>query len=196
MTPALASRITAWAWIAWLAYWMVAASKAKRTRRRDTPVAMLTARVFMLLAAVVYFAPRSWFGPFSRRFVSATPAVLWCSLALTFLGLGYSIWARIILAGNWSSTIELKAGNELVRAGPYSHIRHPIYTGIMIAGIGAVLLRGSANSFVAFVLLSVGFWAKARREESLLAREFGAALDSYREATGMFLPRPRLVTKR
>jgi len=189
MTLFLATRITAFVWLAWLVYWMIAASRAKRTRVRDTPSAMLMARVFMLLAAVTYLLRFRWFGPLQHRLFLPTLAILWISLALTFAGLAFSVWARVVIAGNWSSTIELKQGHELIRSGPYARIRHPIYSGVMFAGIGAVLLRPTGTSILAFALLGIGFWAKARREEAILATQFGPALETYRRETGMFLPR-------
>jgi protein-S-isoprenylcysteine O-methyltransferase Ste14 len=189
MTPELARSVAGFAWLAWLTYWLVASFRVKQTRQRSTGPAQPVQRALMLLAAVVYFTPAARLGILARRFVPEAPATLWIGLALTFAGLGIAIWARIILAGNWSSTIVLKAGHELVITGPYARVRHPIYTGILIAVAGGALVLGRVNGLLSLVLLTTGFWIKARGEESLLAGEFGAALESYRSQTGMFLPR-------
>lgn len=191
MTYVLASRLISFAWIGWLVYWLLAAFKVKRKRRRDALWVLATQRAFMWVAALLFFAPRSWFPPLTRRLIAATSAILWTSVALTIIGLAFSIWARIVLAGNWSSEVELKEGHELISAGPYARLRHPIYSGIIAAAAGAALLRGTLSALLAFVLFAAGFWIKARREEILLSTEFGAALDSYRHRTGMFLPRLR-----
>jgi protein-S-isoprenylcysteine O-methyltransferase Ste14 len=189
MTPQLARSTEGVAWVAWLTYWLVASFRVKQTRQRSTGPAQPTQRILMLVAAVVYFAPAARLGLLARRFVPETSATLWIGVALTFAGLGIAVWARVILAGNWSSTIVLKAGHELIRTGPYARVRHPIYTGILIAAAGSALVLGRLNALASLLLLTTGFWIKARGEESLLAGEFGAALDSYRTQTGMFLPR-------
>lgn len=193
MTPALASRIAASAWLAWLAYWLLAASNAKLTRQRDSLSAILSHRLVLWIGAAVFLWPPARLGPLGRQLFLPTPSVLWLGLAFTFAGLAFSVWARTVLGSNWSAEIVLKSGHELIRTGPYARIRHPIYSGLLVAMVGAVLLRGRANALLALVLFTLSFWIKARREEALLAREFGAAFELHRKQTGMFLPRIRSV---
>jgi protein-S-isoprenylcysteine O-methyltransferase Ste14 len=89
----------------------------------------------------------------------------------------------------WSSTVALKSGHQLIRSGPYARIRHPIYTGIILAIAGTALAVGRYAAIVAVVIFLVGFWLKARKEEALLAGEFGPAFDEHRRSTGFFLPK-------
>ena len=72
--------------------------------------------------------------------------------------------------------VTLKEGHELIRSGPYRRIRHPIYTGILLAFLGTAIAIGRVAGLVAFVIVWASFWMKARREESFLAQEFGAAI--------------------
>jgi hypothetical protein len=65
----------------------------------------------------------------------------------------------------------------------------PIYTGILLATLGTALVIGEYRGLLATVMFLVGFSRKARKEESFLAAEFGAAFDEHRGHTGFFLPR-------
>ena len=85
--------------------------------------------------------------------------------------------------------MQIKEGHELIRSGPYARIRHPIYTGILLATIGTALAIGEYRGLLAVGMLLTGFIRKARKEESFLAAEFGAAFDEHRRRTGFFLPR-------
>jgi protein-S-isoprenylcysteine O-methyltransferase Ste14 len=108
---------------------------------------------------------------------------------LTLAGIGLAIWARWHIAGNWSGTVTLKEGHELIRTGPYSRIRHPIYTGILLAALGSAIEIGRIAGLIALALGWGSFWFKARREESFLREEFGAQFEEHCKQTGMFLPK-------
>lgn len=60
-------------------------------------------------------------------------------LAIWVLGLGLAVWARIYLGRNWGMPTSTKEDPELVTSGPYRTIRHPIYTGILLAMIGSAI---------------------------------------------------------
>lgn len=83
----------------------------------------------------------------------------------------------------------IREDHQLIRSGPYARIRHPIYTGILAALAGSALVLGTFRGVAAFIFVLFALSYKARREEALLAREFGAAFDDHRRQTGYFLPR-------
>jgi protein-S-isoprenylcysteine O-methyltransferase Ste14 len=85
--------------------------------------------------------------------------------------------------------VQIKEGHQLIRSGPYARIRHPIYTGILLATIGTALAVGEYRGLVAVGMFLVGFTRKARKEESFLAAEFGSAFEEHCRQTGFFLPR-------
>ena len=84
--------------------------------------------------------------------------------------------------------VTLKKDHELIRSGLYRWIRHPIYTGILLAVIGTALARGHLRGWLGFVVLWGNFFFKARREETFLRQEFGADFDEHARHTGMFFP--------
>ena len=60
-------------------------------------------------------------------------------LALFFAGLGFAIWARVHLGRDWGTPMTQKDEPELVTSGPCHLVRHPIYSGILVAGVGAAV---------------------------------------------------------
>jgi protein-S-isoprenylcysteine O-methyltransferase Ste14 len=100
-----------------------------------------------------------------------------------------AFWARVHLGSNWSGVVTLKEGHELIRTGPYRNIRHPIYTGILIAFLGTALVNGQVRGLIALGIIWVSFLIKARREEIFLAQEFGPKFEEHTRHTGMFLPK-------
>jgi len=107
----------------------------------------------------------------------------------TAAGVAFAIWARRHIGRNWSGQITIRQEHELIRTGPYARIRHPSYTGLLLALAGTAIAIGEYRAIVAFAVIAIGFVVKAKREESLLTKEFGQAFDEHRQQTGFFLPR-------
>ncbi len=80
---------------------------------------------------------------------------------LVALGLGFSAVARAWLGGNWSAEVTLKQGHELVRDGPYALVRHPIYTGVLLALTGTAVAVGNWRAIIGLVLHCRGLCAQA-----------------------------------
>ena len=142
--------------------------------------------------ALIFLSPS--LGPLDDRFVPAVVEVGAAGWALTALGMLFSIWARVSLGRNWSGNVVLKQGHELVSTGPYAFVRHPIYTGLLVALTGTALYDGRWRALLGLVLFAIGFWLKARSEEDLLEREFGEEYHSYRARTPMLIPSLRPAT--
>jgi protein-S-isoprenylcysteine O-methyltransferase Ste14 len=177
------------AWFVFGACWLLAALRLNRMKRRepagDTFVRILLGgTAFWLL---YYSAPQ--YPILNSRFVPYAPWIQALGAALTCLGIAFAIWARYHIGRYWSSSVSLRAGHQLVRTGPYSRIRHPIYSGILLALLGTALVIGRYRALLAFIIMLVGFAWKASREEALLAGEFGPAFEEHKRLTGFFLPR-------
>jgi protein-S-isoprenylcysteine O-methyltransferase Ste14 len=100
----------------------------------------------------------------------------------------FSIWARISLGRNWSGRVVVKEGHRLVSTGPYAFVRHPIYTGLLVALAGSALYDGSWRALLGLTCFAIGFWLKARSEEELLERELGDDYRAYQARTPMLVP--------
>jgi len=185
---------SSWGWIQALwavfgLYWLVSAFKRKRTKRRESLGQRFAYVLPLWLAFVVLLRREAHYGWLGVRFVPDSSAVGWIGALLTAAGVGMAIWARWHLGANWSGTVTLKEGHELIRTGPYRAIRHPIYTGILLALLGTAVAVGEVRALLAVGLAWSSFYIKARREESFLAQEFGARFTEHSQHTGMFLPR-------
>ena len=175
-------------WILFCVYWLVSAFKRKKTKQRET----VLQRFGYILppAAAFYLVSRADFRWLHERFIPAGPLGEWIGVFLTAAGIGIAVWARWHLGTNWSGTVTLKEGHELIRTGPYRFIRHPIYTGILLALVGTMATwMGEVRGLLAVATAWVSFYFKARREESFLSKEFGSGFADHKQHTGMFLPR-------
>ena len=71
-------------------------------------------------------------------------------MLLTWLGIGLAIWARYHLAEYWSARVTIKEDHQLIRTGPYARLRHPIYSGLILATIGSALVIGKWRCVLGF----------------------------------------------
>jgi len=177
-----------WPWIAFWAYWFVAAMFVKRIARRQSGASRLLYFALLLPAFFLLFDPRLSFGWLDRNFMAPSHAVFLCGIAITCIGLGFAIWARIFLGSNWSGSVAVKEEHTLTRTGPYRWVRHPIYTGMLVGAAGTAVSVGEWRGVCGVVLMTLGFYIKARQEEQLMMQTFGAQYDDYKRATGMLVP--------
>jgi protein-S-isoprenylcysteine O-methyltransferase Ste14 len=107
----------------------------------------------------------------------------------TLAGIVFAWWARIHLGRLWSSGVTRKEDHHVVDTGPYSLVRHPIYTGLLAAALATTVAQATATALVGWMLIVLGLWTKARAEERFLAAELGPeAYDSYRLRVPMLVP--------
>ena len=175
-------------WFVFGLYWIVSAFKLKKTKRRES-WGQRFRYVLPLLAAFYLFRPSAHYRWLGIRFIPESDAAGWIGVVLTASGVAIAIWARWHLGTNWSGVVTLKEGHELIRSGPYHSIRHPIYTGILLALLGTAVAVGEVRGLLAVAVAWLSFYTKARREESFLTQEFGDRFAEHTKRTGMFLPR-------
>jgi len=177
------------AWIAWSAYWVVAARGAKPVRARES-IASRASHIAPLAVAFLLLAlPRLPLAGLDTRLLRPPLAWFWAGSAATVAGLLYAAWARVHLGGNWSGTVTIKEGHALVTSGPYAYTRHPIYTGLLLAFIGSALARGELRGLLSVAIAAAAFQAKLRIEERWLGQEFGEAYAVYRGRVPALIPR-------
>jgi protein-S-isoprenylcysteine O-methyltransferase Ste14 len=184
-----ASQLIDLPWLIFLAYWFVASLGVNRMTRREPRAGLLGRVIVMATAWYLLYDSQPWFGVLNRRFIPWRPWVFAVGVVLTWAGVFFAIWARYHIGRYWSGTVALREGHELVRTGPYSWIRHPIYTGMLLAFAGTALAVGRYRGIVAFAIILVTFTWKSKKEEALLAGQFGPAFEEHRRHTGFFLPR-------
>ncbi len=109
-------------------------------------------------------------------------------VAICALGLSVAIWSRKTLGTEWSRDVEFKRGHKLVQGGPYRLMRHPIYTGHLLMGLGTAITSGSLIAFAGLTSFALGFWIKLNQEESLLLRSFPNEYPAYKTRVKALIP--------
>jgi protein-S-isoprenylcysteine O-methyltransferase Ste14 len=115
-------------------------------------------------------------------------ALRWVLIGALAAGLAFTWWARIHLGELWSVSVTRKDNHRVVQSGPYTLVRHPIYTGLLIALAATAAAKGSALAFAGLALFAIGFVVKARLEERFLREELGPEYDAYAARVPMLVP--------
>jgi len=118
----------------------------------------------------------------AARVVPDDRAVAALGVVLAISGAAFAIIARGFLGANWSGRAVIKDAHEMVCRGPYALVRHPIYTGLLLAAAGTAMVGGRLHDFLGVALLWAAFELKRRDEEELLLRAFGDDYRAYRRA--------------
>ena len=127
-------------------------------------------------------------GPLRHRFVPDSPVIGYLGLLLTLVGAAFALWARVSLGRDWSSAIEIKQDHVLAQRGPYDVVRHPIYTGILLAMLGTALAIGTLRALAAVGLALMAFLQRAGAEEAFLTQQFGARYTDYKRQVKKIIP--------
>jgi protein-S-isoprenylcysteine O-methyltransferase Ste14 len=181
--------LASFAWLVFLAYWSVSALKLKSIKRREPRGERLIQLVFMVAAYFLMFNDQFSRGWLATRFAPVSPRIGKFGVTVTVVGIAFAIWARWHLGENWSATVTLKEGHELISSGPYRYIRHPIYSGMLVAFVGTALALGEYRALISVGIVLVAFYTKAKKEERFLTQEFGEKFREHSRRTGMFLPK-------
>ncbi len=99
-----------------------------------------------------------------------------------------AVSARIFLGRNWSAVVTIKQDHEIIRRGPYALVRHPMYSGFLLAMLGTAVAMGEVRGLLAIGLAFLGLWLKLRTEESFLVEQFGVQYVQYRQETKALIP--------
>ena len=186
LTPETAIRAL---WFIWCTAWMAAAVWSDRSVKRPGTRYQLLYRAFVAIGAVLLFGIRRRPVDGELLLWRTSGPVAWLMVALTFLGLLFTWWARLHLGRLWSSNVARKADHHVVDTGPYGMVRHPIYTGIILASIATAALRGTVAAWLGVGVMTLGWYIKARLEEGFLREQLGAEeYASYARRVPMLVP--------
>lgn len=175
-------------WLGWAIYWAWSALDVKATARRESFVSRWLHLGPLLLAAALMCVPVDPWPLLQSRFLPRTEAASGIGAALTVAGIAFAVWARRRIGRNWSVEITVKQDHELVTAGPYAWVRHPIYAGLLLAFIGSVLALGQWRGVLAFAIVVATIWRKLRIEERWMRERFGPAYDDYARRVKALVP--------
>ena len=172
-------------WGGWLLFWLASARGNKRTATRTGLLWRFTG-----VAAALAVWLSLWQFPAYLEQPLLPPSAAWAyiGLVLTAAGLGVTIWARRVLGTNWSAMPTIKEDHELIHRGPYRLVRHPIYTGLLLAVFGSCLAAGRVWSLGVVGMATILLISKLKAEEALLARQFPDAYLKCRRRVKAIIP--------
>jgi len=178
-------------WLGWFIYWAWSAARTKSTARRESRASRLSHVLPVLLGVWLIGWPRlslpglPWLSipllPYNgTRFLIA--------LVLIAAGLAYAAWARVHLGANWSASVTQKAQHELIRTGPYAQVRHPIYTGLLVALMGNAVACGEPRALLGLAIVAWALVRKLRIEEHFMEELFPQQYPRYRAEVPALVP--------
>jgi protein-S-isoprenylcysteine O-methyltransferase Ste14 len=172
-------------WAIFALYWLVNAFGNKRS------IYMQSGRS-RLLYLIALFAAVDLSRKIPMARIAFFPVSIWTQTAgilLCAAGIALAIWARRILGSNWSGLITLKENHELIRTGPYRFVRHPIYSGIILAVAGTIIaVNPTMRGLLILGVVAIGLKFKSLGEEKILLPEFPEAYPEYKREVKSLIP--------
>ena len=175
-------------WVGWVAYWIVAARHTLTNQRTESLLTGASYRVLLVFGIILLAFPAYRLSPANPILWPQSAVTMAVGLGLAVIGLGIAVWARRHLGRYWSGRITLKVDHQVIQSGPYAFVRHPIYSGILLALLGTVISIGTARSCIAIVLMFLSFVVKLTLEERWLCAHLGAEYQEYRRRVKALIP--------
>jgi protein-S-isoprenylcysteine O-methyltransferase Ste14 len=139
----------------------------------------------LLLPMLYLFTP--WLAFADYRLPAIAP---WCGTGVMLAALWLFWRSHADLGMNWSVTLELRNGHQLIQHGVYRSIRHPMYASIFLFSIGqGLLLANWLAGWSALVPFTVLYVIRTPREERMMCEFFGDQYRNYMRSTGRLFPR-------
>ena len=154
--------------------------------KQETQGHLLQSVGIMLAIIAAFLLPRLPMFSF-LNVASINPLIDSLGVILCAAGMAFLVWARQHLGRNWSQTVSIKKGHELVTSGPYRYVRHPMYTGGIIACIGSAIVVGGAWILLLVILCLIFLW-RVGAEDRLMARQFPNEYPLYKKRTKALIP--------
>lgn len=175
-------------WVAWALSWGIASVWSQPTTKRPPAWENFTQRAFVLAGFVLLFVLGRPWRPVLRPWWTLPAPLGWLAVGLVLAGLAFTWWARLHLGRLWSADVARKAGHHVVDSGPYRLVRHPIYSGLILAAFAVAADFGTPTAPAGAAVMTLGFYIKARMEERFLRAELGPAYGAYAARVPMLVP--------
>jgi protein-S-isoprenylcysteine O-methyltransferase Ste14 len=184
--PAPPAILSALLWIAFIAYWSATAKKASAAKSSESRESRRIHENLLVTSFVLLFIP---IPGLTARFLPQSNVFVVAGLVGQASFLLLAVWARRHLGRNWSGAVSVTVDHQLVLSGPYSRVRHPIYTAMLGMFAGTALRSGELHALIGVAILTAAYVRKIRIEEETLRTVFGSDYDAYARTTWGLLPR-------
>ena len=175
-------------WLTFAIVWLLAAVWTKRSVYRESRSQRLRYTLPIVAGYFLLINGGRMLYPLNLRVVPRTAIVAWAGTILCLAGLGFAIWARVVIGRNWSGTVTLKEDHQLIERGPYRLVRHPIYTGILSMFVATAIVLGHLAGSIGVVIVFASFWSKLIREEKVMLNQFPDKYAAYRQRVRRLIP--------
>lgn len=175
-------------WLTFAIMWCLGALLQKKVARREPSRSRVAYLVLVILAVSLMYDKSLGLGPLGTSFLPKNWLFAYLGLGLTFTGISFAAWARLSLGGNWSGAVTVKKDHKLIRNGPYALVRHPIYTGVLVALLGTTFVLTRTRCLLAFGIAVLALSIKLRREEQFMTEQFGAEYTEYSQDVKALIP--------
>jgi protein-S-isoprenylcysteine O-methyltransferase Ste14 len=186
----LARILPAILWLFWLIFWLLAARRTAANRRMETLLTGASYRIPLVLGIILMVVPRSPLPLLNLTLWPLTPPIVAAGVVLTAAGLAFAVWARVHLGKYWSGRVTLKVDHRVIQTGPYAWVRHPIYSGLLLALLGTTITLSTLHASIGFVLMFISFVRKLQIEENWLRSHFGEEYERYQKRVKALIPHP------
>ncbi len=112
----------------------------------------------------------------------------WIGVIFTVLGICFELSTQFYLGRNYSTFLHISEEQSLITTGPYSYVRHPMYTALITVGIGMTILSANWYFGIPFIALIVVILFRIKKEEQVLIEKFGEEYIQYEKRTKRFIP--------
>ena len=157
-------------------------------RSREPVMMRLVDAAGLACGFYLLFSPGATWAPLSRHFASTHIAVAWLGAGVALVGLVLAMWSRLALGQYWSPVVAVKEHHRLIQSGPYRMVRHPLYTGLLLAAAGTAITLNRWQGVIGVLVLLAVFLRRARKEDAVMQAEFGEEFSAYRRRAGQIVP--------
>jgi protein-S-isoprenylcysteine O-methyltransferase Ste14 len=177
-------------WALFVLYWVWGWRRVKGASRSEPWLPRLFKYWLPLLVACwLLFPSYPSEGPaMTARMYPHSQAIAVLGVFMVVAGIAFACWARYVIGSNWSSEVQVKQGHELIQRGPYGLVRHPIYTGLLLAFLGTAMAVGEWHGLLAVAIIAASFWFKLRLEERWMRESFGEVYVNYMRRVKALIP--------
>jgi protein-S-isoprenylcysteine O-methyltransferase Ste14 len=177
-------------WLIFALYWLWGWRRVKGASRSEPFLPRLFKYWLPLFIGIALVYPTHWFDGtvLAARFYPENAIVPLIGALMVAAGVAFACWARYVIGSNWSSEVQVKQGHELIERGPYSVVRHPIYTGLLLAFLGTAVALGEWHGLIAVAIIAASFWFKLRLEERWMRESFGETYTDYMRRVKALIP--------
>ena len=180
-------QLSSFAWLIMMLYWLYAGMKSKMTIKRQNSLSRWLHLLLVISAFALIYKDDVPIEFLKHRLFPGHVYVKIFGLLINLTGIIFAIMARSWLGTNWSATVTVKRDHDLIRSGPYSITRHPIYTGMLFGMTGAAIILGELRGLIAIGIFLRAIEIKMAKEEEFMKSTF-SSYEEYMKKTKKLIP--------